>query len=409
MAPSADSLSVIASNGSTVPVDSSKVGSSSSATMYKGYHHMTLYVGNAKQAASYFITRMGFKTVARRGLETGSKCIASHVISNGRATFVLTSPIRAPDGGNSSTPVAERQLLNEIHTHLTKHGDGVKDVAFEVDDVVAVYSQAIVNGAQSIQSPTVLRDGSDGEVLTATIKTFGDTTHTLVDRSKYHGSFLPGYQAVSEIDPLEKYLPKISLEEIDHCVGNQDWDRMDYEECLGFHRFWSVDDDAQCGEYSAMTSVVMASSDEVIKMPINEPALGKKTSQIEEFVDFYGGPGVQHIAFLTTDILTTVKNLKDRGMQFISIPDTYYEAMRLRLKKDGMALEENFEAIRDLSILIDFDQGGYLLQIFSKMLMDRPTVFVEIIQRNNFDGFGAGNFKALFQAVEREQALRGTL
>ena len=182
-----------------------------------------------------------------------------------------------------------------------------------------------------------------------------------------------------------------------------------YEECLGFHRFWSVDDDAQCGEYSAMTSVVMASSDEVIKMPINEPALGKKTSQIEEFVDFYGGPGVQHIAFLTTDILTTVKNLKDRGMQFISIPDTYYEAMRLRLKKDGMALEENFEAIRDLSILIDFDQGGYLLQIFSKMLMDRPTVFVEIIQRNNFDGFGAGNFKALFQAVEREQALRGTL
>ena len=188
---------------------------------------MTLYVGNAKQAASYFITRMGFKTVARRGLETGSKCIASHVISNGRATFVLTSPIRAPDGGNSSTPVAERQLLNEIHTHLTKHGDGVKDVAFEVDDVVAVYSQAIVNGAQSIQSPTVLRDGSDGEVLTATIKTFGDTTHTLVDRSKYHGSFLPGYQAVSEIDPLEKYLPKISLEEIDHCVGNQDWDRME--------------------------------------------------------------------------------------------------------------------------------------------------------------------------------------
>ena len=227
MVPSTDSLSVIASNGSTVPVDSSKVRSSSSATMYKGYHHMTWYVGNAKQAASYFITRMGFKTIARRGLETGSRYIASHVISNGRATFVLTSPIRAPDGGNSGTSVAERQLLNEIHTHLTKHGDGVKDVAFEVDDVVAVYSQAIDNGAQSIQSPTVLKDKSDGEVLTATIKTFGDTTHTLVDRSKYHGSFLPGYQAISEIDPLEKYLPKISLEEIDHCVGNQDWDRME--------------------------------------------------------------------------------------------------------------------------------------------------------------------------------------
>ena len=182
-----------------------------------------------------------------------------------------------------------------------------------------------------------------------------------------------------------------------------------YEDCLGFHRFWSVDDEAMCGDYSAMTSVVMASPDEVIKMPINEPAIGKKKSQIEEFVDFYDGPGVQHIAFRTTDIITTVKNLKDRGMQFITVPDTYYESMQMRLKKEGMILNEDFAAIRDLSILIDFDQGGYLLQIFSKPLSDRPTVFMEIIQRNNFDGFGAGNFKALFEAVEREQAARGNL
>ena len=188
---------------------------------------MTWYVGNAKQAASYYITRMGFKTVARRGLETGSRYIASHVISNGGAVFVLTSPISARDDGKVSIPAAEKQLLDEIHAHLTKHGDGVKDVAFEVDDVHAVYHQAIANGAQSVQEPTILKDASEGEVLTATIKTYGDTTHTLVDRSKYHGTFLPGYCPVSEIDSLEKYLPSISLEAIDHCVGNQDWNQME--------------------------------------------------------------------------------------------------------------------------------------------------------------------------------------
>ena len=227
MAPSATGYSVTARNGSIFPLDSSKVHMPASGTGYKGYHHMTWYVGNAKQAASYYMTRMGFKTVARRGLETGSRYTASHVISNGRAIFVLTSPIRAMDDGNGNMSATEKRHLDEIHAHLAKHGDGVKDVAFEVDDVYAVYHQAIASGAQSVQEPTFLKDDIDGEVLTATIKTYGDTTHTLVDRSKYHGSFLPGYHSVRETDPLEKYLPSILLEEIDHCVGNQDWNQME--------------------------------------------------------------------------------------------------------------------------------------------------------------------------------------
>ncbi|KAI7164442.1 4-hydroxyphenylpyruvate, partial [Hortaea werneckii] len=209
-------------------------------------------------------------------------------------------------------------------------------------------------------------------------------------------------------------LPNINLEAIDHCVGNQDWQEMDaacdfYERCLGFHRFWSVDDKDICTDFSALKSVVMSSPNDVVKMPINEPAVGKKKSQIEEYVDFYNGPGVQHIALRTPDILTTVSNMKARGVEFISVPETYYTEIRERLRKTGMKLNESFETIQNLNILIDFDEGGYLLQLFTKPLMDRPTVFIEVIQRNNFDGFGAGNFKSLFEAIEREQAARGNL
>ncbi|KAG9556346.1 4-hydroxyphenylpyruvate dioxygenase, partial [Aureobasidium melanogenum] len=205
-----------------------------------------------------------------------------------------------------------------------------------------------------------------------------------------------------------------TLEAIDHCVGNQDWNEMDdvcayYEKALGFHRFWSVDDKDMCTEFSALKSVVMASPNEVIKMPINEPAEGKKQSQIEEYVDFYGGAGVQHVAFRTTDIVTAIRNLKARGMEFIKVPETYYVAMRKRLEAAGMKLNEDFDVLASLDILIDFDEGGYLLQLFTKHVLDRPTVFIEIIQRNNFDGFGAGNFKSLFEAIEREQELRGNL
>jgi len=289
-----------------------------------------------------------------------------------------------------------------------------QDVAFEVDSVDAVYEAAVRNGAQVVASPSITKD-SNGQVKMATIKTYGDTTHTLVERKEYCGVFLPGYRSEEgKLDPLSRFLPIVGLEAIDHCVGNQDWDEMEdvcdyYEKVLGFHRFWSVDDKDICTEYSALKSVVMASPNDVVKMPINEPAEGKKQSQIEEYVDFYGGAGVQHIALRTNDIIRDIKNLKARGVEFIKVPETYYDAMRLRLKKQGMVLNEDFETLKSLDILIDFDGGGYLLQLFTKHLMDRPTVFIEIIQRNNFSGFGAGNFKSLFEAIEREQEARGNL
>jgi len=416
MAPSAISPpttpAVIGSDGTTYDLNGTTRSSSGSG--YRGYDHITWYVGNAKQAASYYTTRMGFKLVAKRGLENGSRFIASHVVTNGGATFVLTSPLRSPGSTTEFASEEESAMLQEIHNHLKEHGDAVKDVAFEVDDVDSVYNQAVSKGAISVQQPKILRDEQDGEVKTAIIKTYGDTTHTLIERSRYHGIFLPGYRSVITDDPLAKILPSVPIEAVDHCVGNQDWDEMEsaceyYEQCLGFHRFWSVDDKDICTEFSALKSIVMASPNEVVKMPINEPAMGKRKSQIEEFVDFYNGAGVQHIALRTNDVITSVRNLRARGVDFITVPSTYYESMRQRIKQTGLKLEEDFQTIQDLNILIDFDEGGYLLQIFTKPLMDRPTVFIEIIQRNNFSGFGAGNFKSLFEAIEREQEKRGNL
>ncbi|KAF2148794.1 4-hydroxyphenylpyruvate dioxygenase [Myriangium duriaei CBS 260.36] len=379
---------------------------------YRGYDYVHWYVGNAKQAAAFYVTRMGFERVAYKGLETGSRAVASHVVRNGDVTFVLTSPLRGLHDFHKFSN-DDQQLLKEIHAHLEKHGDAVKDVAFEVDSVDNLYQAAVANGARSVRVPAVSKD-KDGHVKTAMIQTYGDTTHTLIERSSYKGAFLPGFRAEAGKDVANQYLPKITLEAIDHCVGNQDWNEMDeacdyYEKVLGFHRFWSVDDKDICTEYSALKSVVMASPNDVVKMPINEPAKGKKQSQIEEYVDFYGGAGVQHIALRTTDILTAITNLKARGVEFIKVPETYYDAMAKRLKSAGMHLNEDFEKIKALDILIDFDEGGYLLQLFTKHLMDRPTVFIEIIQRNNFSGFGAGNFKSLFEAIEREQELRGNL
>ncbi|KAJ5247861.1 4-hydroxyphenylpyruvate dioxygenase [Penicillium chermesinum] len=383
-----------------------------SLASYRGYDHVHWYVGNAKQAASYYITRMGFKRIAYRGLETGSRSICSHVIGNGDIVFILTSPLRSLDQIDRFSP-EEQTLLREIHSHLEKHGDAVKDVAFEVDDVDAVYSAAVKNGAKSVSAPQTLEDDG-GQVKTATIQTYGETTHTLIERSQYHGAFLPGYRLEGGEDPVAKLLPGVHLTRIDHCVGNQDWDEMDkiceyYEKALGFHRFWSVDDSQICTEFSALKSIVMASPNDVVKMPINEPAKGKKQSQIEEYVDFYNGAGVQHIALLTDDIIRDITNLKARGLEFIKVPETYYIDMRARLKKSGLVLEEDFETIQSLDILIDFDENGYLLQLFTKHMMDRPTVFIEIIQRHNFSGFGAGNFKSLFEALEREQEQRGNL
>ncbi|KAF2826106.1 4-hydroxyphenylpyruvate dioxygenase [Ophiobolus disseminans] len=387
---------------------------SSDISSYRGYHHVHWYVGNAKQAAAFYVARMGFERVAYRGLETGSRVTASHVVRNGNVTFVLTSPLRCLEQSTRFSKEDER-LLQEIHAHQERHGDAVKDVAFEVDNVDAIYDAALSSGADTISAPHDISD-THGTVRLATIRTYGDTTHTLIQKSHtYTGIFLPGYRAEpSTLDALSKFLPPIHLAAIDHCVGNQDWDEMEsacayYENVLGFHRFWSVDDNDICTEYSALKSVVMASPNEVVKMPINEPAKGKKQSQIEEYVDFYGGAGVQHIALRTHDIVSAITNLKARGVEFIKVPATYYESMKLRLKNSGLKLNEDFEVLRSLDILIDFDEGGYLLQLFTKHLMDRPTVFIEIIQRNNFEGFGAGNFKSLFEAIEREQDERGNL
>lgn len=398
---------------SAISPPTSSSASTQALSNYKGYHHVHWYVGNAKQAASFYVSRMGFERVAYRGLETGSRAVASHVIRNGSVTFVLTSPLRYLEQSMKFCKEDE-DLLKEIHAHQERHGDAVKDVAFEVDSVDAVYGQAVHNGAESVSRPRIIED-QYGRVKVATIKTYGDATHTLVEKIDYRGVFLPGYRPESAAkDPLSRFLPQVQLEAIDHCVGNQDWDEMEnvcdyYENVLGFHRFWSVDDKDICTEYSALKSIVMSSPNDVVKMPINEPAKGKKQSQIEEYVDFYGGAGVQHIALRTSDIIRDITNLKARGVEFIKVPETYYNAMKMRLKRQGVVLNEDFETLKSLDILIDFDEGGYLLQLFTKHLMDRPTVFIEIIQRNNFSGFGAGNFKSLFEAIEREQEARGNL
>lgn len=382
-----------------------------SISQYRGYDHIQWYVGNAKQASTYYISRMGFTLLAYRDLSTGSRAIASYVLRNGGVTFVLTSPLRSAARAESPEDAI---LLAEIAAHLEKHGDAVKDVAFEVDSVEDVYAQAVAGGGKSVAAPRTVED-ENGQVLKATILTYGETTHTLLSRKNFSGVFLPGYKtATGKVDPLNGLLPAVNLEAIDHCVGNQDWDEMNdaceyYEKVLGFHRFWSVDDKDICTEFSALKSIVMASPDETIKMPINEPAHGIRKSQIEEYIDFYGGAGVQHIALRTPDIISAVSALRARGMEFITIPDVYYVEMRQKLKSAGMTLNEDFETLKRLGILIDFDEGGYLLQLFTKHVLDRPTVFVEIIQRNNFEGFGAGNFKSLFQALERDQAERGNL
>ncbi|KAL2129942.1 hypothetical protein VTI74DRAFT_7086 [Chaetomium olivicolor] len=384
---------------------------------FSGYDHITWWVGNAKQAAGFYNTFFGFKTIAYRGLETGSRYFASYVVENNDVRFVFTSPIRSAKYLPQDDKISpeDKKLLEEMHAHLEKHGDAVKDVAFEVDSVDGVYDKAVAQGADAVQAPTTMGDKEQGHVRTAVIRTYGDTTHTLISRQNFRGAFLPGFRAVTS-STATVTLPEVPLGRIDHCVGNQDWNEMVsacafYEQCLSFHRFWSVDDSQICTEFSALSSIVMASPNNVVKMPINEPAPGKKKSQIEEYVIFNSGPGVQHIALLTPDIITTVSALRARGVQFIDVPKTYYETMRMRLKteKRNWELKEDLDVIERLNILIDYDEQGYLLQLFTKPLMDRPTVFIEIIQRNEFDGFGAGNFKSLFEAIEREQAERGNL
>jgi len=367
---------------------------------FSGFDHIKWYVGNAKQAADWYVIHFGFKLIAYRGLETGSRKQVSHVIRQNDIVWEFISSY-SPD---ASDP---------INTEIALHGDGCKDVAFGVDDARVAFEFAKKNGAKVIAEPEELKD-EHGSVVIATIQTYGDTWHTFVQRNNYKGAFLPGYRAVEESSPFEAFTPPVGLKFIDHVVGNQPNDGMMpavewYEHTLNFHRFWSVDDSMIHTQYSALRSTVMADNSEVIKMPINEPADGKKKSQIQEYVDYYGGAGVQHIALRTDDILSAITHLKARGVKFLKVPKTYYTNLWEKLKSSPTKVKEDIKTIEDLSILVDYDDKGYLLQIFTQPCQDRPTVFLEIIQRNNHHGFGAGNFKSLFEAIEREQELRGNL
>ncbi|KAF7272581.1 hypothetical protein GWI33_014640 [Rhynchophorus ferrugineus] len=362
------------------------------------FDYLQFYVGNAKQAASYYTTRLGFKPLAYKGLETGERKYASHVVQQNQIRFVFTSAYNSGD--------------DDFNNHLIKHGDGVKTVAFEVENLEGIVQRAKEQGAEVVRDIWQESD-FDGIVRFATIRTYGHTVHTFVDRSLYQGPFLPGFMSVSD-DSLSATLPPANLDFIDHVVGNQPDNQMEsvakwYENVLQFHRFWSVDDSQLHTEYSALRSIVMANWEENVKMPINEPADGKKKSQIQEYVDYYEGAGVQHIALNTQDIITAVENLQARGIEFLQVPDSYYDIIRERLKDSKVKIAEELDVLQKLKILIDYDENGYLLQIFTKNMQDRPTLFLEIIQRRNHNGFGAGNFKALFEAIEIEQAKRGNL
>eukprot|EP00835_Amoeboradix_gromovi_P002686 NODE_157_length_16664_cov_0.301781.p4 type:complete len:360 gc:universal NODE_157_length_16664_cov_0.301781:9172-10251(+) len=342
---------------------------------YDGFDHVRFYVGNAKQAANYYVTKLGFQPFAYRGLETGSRQVASHVVRQNNIYFVFESPLLPTD--NNLTP------------HHSQHGDGAKDVAFKVDDCKHVYSEAIRRGAKSAREPVVLED-EFGKVIIAAVQTYGDTIHSFVERKNYKGTFLPGFIA-ADPDPIADFLPEVSLQYIDHCVGNQPDLQMQsaceyYEKALQFHRFWSVDDKQIHTKYSSLRSIVVTDYNETIKMPINEPAQGLKKSQIQEYVDYYGGAGIQHIALRTENILQDVQTLKKRGVQFLSIPDEYYKQLKINLEKVGTKVKESLDEIKKLHILVDFDEQGYLLQIFTKPLQDRPTYFLEVIQRRNHQG-----------------------
>lgn len=355
-----------------------------------GTDHIEFYVGNAKQASLYYQHCFGFELIAYSGPETGTRDRVSYVLRQGRIRFVLTTSLQ-PD-----TPIAQ---------HVAKHGDGVKVLALTVDDVAAAFRETTSRGGIAVHQPATFKD-DHGEVVMASIKTYGDTIHTFVERNNYRGAFLPGYKAVkSSMNPQP-----IGLKHVDHCVGNVELGQMNnwvnfYEKVMGFNLLITFDDSDISTEYSALMSKVVSNGNGYIKFPINEPADGKKKSQIEEYLDFYKGPGVQHIAIATDDIIHTVSELRRRGVEFLYVPETYYEDIADRVGD----ITEDIEELRKLNILVDRDEEGYLLQIFTKPVQDRPTVFFEIIERNGARSFGKGNFKALFESIEREQALRGNL
>jgi 4-hydroxyphenylpyruvate dioxygenase len=357
----------------------------------EGTDYVEFYVGNAKQAAHYYITAFGFQPLAYAGPETGIKDRASYAVRQNKLTFVLTTPLRP---GNS------------ISDHINKHGDGVKSLSLRVADATSAWSETTKRGAKSYMEPTTLKD-ADGEVVLSGIHTYGDTIHLFVERKNYKGPFMPGYRAWN--NPLFKQNDS-GLLYVDHCVGNVGWNQMNpwvkfYEEVMGFKNILTFDDEDISTEYSALMSKVMSSGNGFVKFPINEPAEGKKKSQVEEYLEFYNGEGVQHVAMATNDIVKTVRDLMSRGVEFLRVPTSYYDDLLSRVGK----IDEDLAPLKELGILVDRDNEGYLLQLFSKPVEDRPTLFFEIIQRKGAKSFGKGNFKALFEAIEREQEARGNL
>lgn len=366
------------------------------------FDHIEWWVGNAKQAASYYCTRFGFEPMAYKGLETGNRDVACHVVKQRDTIFVFKSAYE-PDS----------EITKIMGQHLVAHGDGVKDVAFTVEDLDGIMDKCKERGVNIVQDVWEETD-EGGSVRFAKVQTYGDTTHTFVERKGYSGLFLPGYSPTVQEDALLSLLPPIGLYFVDHVVGNQPDLQMEdtaawYERNLLFHRFWSVDDSQMHTEYSALRSIVMTNYEETIRLPINEPAPGKKKSQIQEYVDYYGSAGVQHIALRSFDIIKSIENLRSRGMVFLDIPDSYYNHLRKRLENSPVKVKEDLEKLQKQKILVDYDDDGYLLQIFTKPVQDKPTVFIEIIQRHNHQGFGAGNFKALFECIEIDQGKRGNL
>lgn len=355
-----------------------------------GTDYVEFYVGNAKQSALYYQAAFGFELVAYKGLETGNKELCSYVLQQGKIRLVLTTALV------ENHPVAD---------HVKKHGDGVKTLALWVDDAIHSYNTAIARGAKSAFEPQTLTD-EHGEVKIAGIYTYGETVHTFVERKNYSGPFMPGFVAKKSLMEVKP----IGLLYVDHCVGNVGWGQMNewvefYQKVMGFNLLITFDDKDISTEYTALMSKVVSNGNGYVKFPINEPAEGKKKSQIEEYIDFYSGAGVQHIAIATNDIISTVGQLRKNGVDFLYVPDNYYDDVLDRVGH----IDEDLNELKKLNILIDRDEDGYLLQIFTKPVQDRPTVFYEIIQRKGAKSFGKGNFKALFESIEREQELRGTL
>jgi 4-hydroxyphenylpyruvate dioxygenase len=356
----------------------------------EGTDYVEFYVGNAKQAAHFYKTAFGFQSLAYAGPETGVRDRVSYVIRQNKLTFVLTTPLRTD---------------NEIADHIYKHGDGVKVLALKVNDATSSWNETTKRGGKSYMEPKTLKD-DNGEVVLSGIHTYGDTVHVFVERKNYKGVFMPGFRKwESHYNPSDT-----GLLYVDHCVGNVGWNQMNpwvkfYEDVMGFRNILSFDDKDISTEYSALMSKVMSNGNGYVKFPINEPAEGKKKSQVEEYLEFYNGEGCQHVALATNNIIETVTDLQNRGVEFLKVPGSYYDSVLDRVGH----IDEDLKPLRELGILIDRDDEGYLLQIFSKPVEDRPTLFFEIIQRKGAKSFGKGNFKALFEAIEREQGERGNL